>query len=87
MTYLSGKSHPNVPPSGRRWTGGESTNLQSTQRQVGADDEMNPTITTGSESATGVSGPEPSLKALYKQPIWERDAKQPPRTKEPRGER
>ena len=29
------------------------------------DDEMNPTITTGTASYMGVSGPEPSPQALY----------------------
>ena len=54
------------PPPGRRRTGGVSTNPQSTQRQAGADDKMNPTITTGTASNMGVSGPEPSPPGLYR---------------------
>ena len=36
------------------------------QRQVGADEEMNPTITTRIASYMGASGPEPSLRGLYR---------------------
>ena len=32
---------------------------------IGADEEMNPTITTGTLSYMGVSGPEPSPQDLY----------------------
>ena len=54
------------PPPGRRRIGGVSTNPKSTQRQAGADDEMNPTIITGTASYMGVSGPEPSPQGLYR---------------------
>ena len=33
---------------------------------IGADEEMNPTITTGTASYMGVSGPEPSPQGLYR---------------------
>ena len=49
-----------------RRTGGVSTNPQSTQRQAGADDKMNPTISTGTASYMGVRGPEPSPQGLYR---------------------
>ena len=82
LTYQASRV-TQTTPGRRRWTRCESTNPQSTQRQAGADDEMNPTTTTGSASDMGGSGPEPSPQALYKQPIWERDAKQSPRHNRP----
>ena len=54
---------------------------------IGADKEMNPTITTGTASYMGASGPEPSPQVLYiEHPIWERESDGIPRTQRTSGD-